>query len=492
MKTPTPFPEVVIDEQGNLHRLTEKLGQGGQGAVFRTTDANIAVKIVTKNDLPVTDEAERKRIHRRIENIRLLPLDGLKIAKPVALLQPPSVGYVMQLLTGMVPLKNLLANPEEDLAHFYIRTGGLKRRLELLKKTASILARLHAIPLVYADVSWNNIFVSEDTDANEVWLIDADNLHFQRPNAPAICTPIFGAPEVVSGKSGVHSLTDAYSFAILAYYVLAQRHPFEGDLVEYDESEDEDAWPRALTGELPWVCDLEHVDNHTEKGLQPKDLVLSKGLESLFQQMFGPGRSAPLVRPGLQKWVTELHQAADMALFCPKCGSSYYPKHKTCPFCLQPRPSFYWLQVRRWDPEFDEGIFDAAAGKKLKASVEHPEGTNPSYAAPLIWQAAFNEYPPGTRVPLCKHLFKSMLLREKNLVAVEFEFLRNGVRLHPRPEVLAGCMLSVAQRKENELFEFLEQPKTFKPPKGRSVLLFHCGSQETHHRLIQIRHVGGQ
>ena len=38
-------------------------------------------------------------------------------------------------------------------------------------------------------------------------------------------TPGYGAPEVVRWESGVNSLTDAWSLAVIAFQLLTHRHP---------------------------------------------------------------------------------------------------------------------------------------------------------------------------------------------------------------------------------------------------------------------------
>ena len=235
MSATNEYPREVVDRRGYVHRLDpQPLGRGGQGVVFRTHDPDRAVKLVTDGvGRPLGTQQARQNLYRRLEDVRILPLPDLHLAKPLDVLRGPHVGYVMQLLTGMVPISTLIAPPGcEGLAEFYLEGGGLRRRLELLAQAAVVLTRLHAVPLTYADVSENNVFVSQDLDSSEAWLIDADNLDYVSPQAPALCTRGFGAPELVQGRSGVNPFTDAHAFAVLAFQVLAQRHPFMGDYVE--------------------------------------------------------------------------------------------------------------------------------------------------------------------------------------------------------------------------------------------------------------------
>ena len=37
-------PKVPVDEYGNFHQITDELARGGQGVVYRTKDADLAVK----------------------------------------------------------------------------------------------------------------------------------------------------------------------------------------------------------------------------------------------------------------------------------------------------------------------------------------------------------------------------------------------------------------------------------------------------------------
>ena len=111
------------------------------------------------------------------------------------------------------------------------------------------------------------MFVSSSVKANEVWLIDADNLHFQSAPGPQVYTPGFGAPEIVAGHAPVSTLSDTYAFAILAFYILAQIHPFLGNQVEeggWEESVDLEE--QAYAGELPWIEDEDDDSNWSEQG----------------------------------------------------------------------------------------------------------------------------------------------------------------------------------------------------------------------------------
>lgn len=375
-----------VDEYQNVHIQDKVLGQGGQGVVFRTKDPDLAIKLVTdESGTPVTDEESVERYSKRFKRVRLLPLpENLNISVPAALLQN-NAGYVMQLLSEMVPFSHfwldgksaenistddipvwLSAMPENEakkIVHYY-RTGGLRRRLHALYKCASLLARLHGNGMVYGDISPNNIFISEWLDDSAVWLIDADNIRFEiTAGGSVVYTPKYGAPELVQGKDGGRPSSDCHAFAVVAFYLLSLIHPFvgkkvdgtdEGDWAD-EENDGEDVEDKAYAGLFPWVDDQDDDSNSSDSGL-PRSLLLTEKLISLFEGTFGPGRTSPLLRPTIYHWPEALAQAADMTVTCPGCSMNYYydfihpeTEDHNCPYCKKQRPQVLILESYRWN-----------------------------------------------------------------------------------------------------------------------------------------------
>lgn len=373
-----------VDEYQNVHIQDKVLGQGGQGVVFRTKDPDLAIKLVTdESGIPVTDEESVERYSKRFKRVRLLPLpENLNISVPATLLQN-NAGYVMQLLSEMVPFSHfwldgksaekigdipawLSAMPENEakkIVHYY-RTGGLRRRLHALYKCASLLARLHGNGMVYGDISPNNIFISEGLDDSAVWLIDADNIRFEiTAGGSVVYTPKYGAPELVQGKDGGRPSSDCHAFAVVAFYLLSLIHPFvgkkvdgtdEGDWAD-EENDGEDVEDKAYAGLFPWVDDRNDDSNSSDSGL-PRSLLLTEKLISLFEGTFGPGRTSPSLRPTIYHWPEALAQAADMTVTCPGCSMSYYydfihpeTEDHNCPYCKTQRPQMFILESYRWN-----------------------------------------------------------------------------------------------------------------------------------------------
>lgn len=337
-------PRQVVDMGGRSYLLVRELGRGGQGAVFEVKGGKLAAKLVFDRS-----PSRRNQLRNQLIHVKRLSLGDLELARPLEMLREPYLGYVMELLTGMVPLKVLVHKPstEKSLVQWYISGGGLRRRLRLLARAADLLSQLHGKGLVYADPSPHNLFVSENVDGDELRLIDADNLSYQSATGgPGVYTPFYGAPELASGRRSADTLTDAHAFAVIAFQTLAQVHPLLGDAVTDGEPELEE---QALRGELPWIDHPEDEGNRSSVGL-PRQLVLSARLRELCQQAFSPGLRDRTVRPGLTLWAERLHAAADATIACPQCASTYYVNAKSCPWCEAAKPRCVLASVYLSDP----------------------------------------------------------------------------------------------------------------------------------------------
>lgn len=411
----TPPRKPLVDEYGNLHRLADELARGGQGVVFRTKDADLAIK----QPLNASGEPEKNaNLRDRFQDIRLLPLPPrVPISLPLALLRDEP-GYVMRLLNRMQPFNVfdlngktmrelrekfsandeklpawLAAIPDPDKAlrlFHYADSGSTRRRLFALSKCASILARLHGAGLVYGDISPNNVFVGEG-DSREVWMIDADNLRFEMAGGGnAVYTPHHGAPEIVQGRDQSRPRTDCWAFAVMAFATLALCHPFigkqvlqpDGDAGGWSAESAADGAPadldeQAYAGYLPFIDDEDDDSNAAVSGL-PRELVATPGLRRLFQETFGVGRTQPHRRPAMAFWALELARAFDQSLPCPICQMSYFAdNYEKCPYCDASRPAFAWAKTNRWKVLIPADVKEFALPHRLcnPFSVEHYDDT---------------------------------------------------------------------------------------------------------------------
>lgn len=329
----------VYDELGNKHHYDENepLGEGGQGAVYRTADGDVAIKI----EKGEANKESLKRFQNKIKSLIFKPLPyDLQISMPLNVLRDRN-GYVMKLLDTFKPLKDLMPNlmereklnewffKQKELPCFlqgknntvkmiscYCASGALRFRLEILVKIAAILARLHLRGFAYCDLSHNNVFYNKDS----VYFIDPDNIEYDEKITSKIVTPGY---EFDDDRNSIYS--DVYVFGILAFKLLNLSNP----LVEKEsgkESEDE------------WGCETtrEYIENE-------KPLYAITPLKMLFRQCFNNDKFS---RPTMLLWLKTLIKALNLAIKCPKCKMSYYDDlFDKCKFCDEKKPSRFWIKI---------------------------------------------------------------------------------------------------------------------------------------------------
>lgn len=306
----------VQDTEGSVYELRGELSRGGQGIVYHTQYPQVLVKGFTNKDAHT-----RLRWSRHIAWLIRAELSGLKLARPLKLLAEPRCGYVMELMDGLVPLQSLFdsfVNAEDEAAADYVRHGGLRRRIRILSQLARTLNQLHARGMLYGDLSPSNIFVSDDPDHAETWLIDCDNISLESHSGLTVHTADYGAPEVVRGDALLSSLTDIWSFAVIAYQLLTHNHPFKGEMVSDGEPEEEEA---ALRGEHPWINDTQDDANQCFANL-PIQLLEHSKLPELFGRCFEAGRRNPVERPSMTEWLEALAEIDERIYCCSGCGGT--------------------------------------------------------------------------------------------------------------------------------------------------------------------------
>ena len=324
---------VIGKNSGAIYEIEKQIGSGGQGRVFSIKGGKYAFKLRGRKT-----GSKAHLLTRTISYIKTRPITDLPISIPLEQVDGEALGYIMEMATDMIPIEDLI-KPEDgkSISLWWKETGGLNKRILILKKIAATLSKLHSRGLVYGDFSLSNIFVSSDKEYSEIFFIDSDNITHESKVGTAVYTPGYAAPEIIEtsdhkATSGYDTYTDNFSFAVIAYQLLTLNHPFIGDYVNDGEPELEE---QAYLGKIPWVSHSADYSNVANSGV-PTSLTISKKMMAAFCETFEDGIIERLKRTSSGKWNEILGAAVDAILQCHNktCNQDFFYSEKfICPFC---------------------------------------------------------------------------------------------------------------------------------------------------------------
>lgn len=495
---PGDQPEVVHDYTGRVHILVQPpLGEGGQGRVYRTSDPEVLVKFGCRNGRIICDAQEHDQYRSRFASLLELDLAGIDIAAPETLLKSPYCGYSMRLVRDMVPIKTLLLPGNADLDPAdYVKSGGLRRRLEVLTNLAHILSRIHSIPAAYGDISPENIFISASNDRSRVHVIDADNMHVLGRQGFGCYTPGYAAPELAThGHSD--SRSDVFGFACLAYNILCQHEAFnrgsevaagggwDCSTAASKEAPSDQAW---LAAGVPWVHDA--VAPCEAPGV-PWDLVCSPRMQQLFQDTLGGGRPDPDRRPSMRRWQSVLSQARDALIRCPQCGWDYFVNCTACPApgCRAARPPFVKWEIRLWHPDLDAGWDDPGLAlgspvgvQGVEAYLAQSDRHIPADTPPPVppWGFVVQQVDDGASASvMTRHCLS---LCERDIDRAEFQVRRVGDRL--RLDVVSDRFVFHVVDEANQQKSLVGSQDQPLPGERNTRWWIHTGPVDAMHRVL--------
>ncbi len=225
-------------EQMGSYRLTEKLGEGGMGEVWRAEHHTLArpaaIKLIRSETLGSVHAGASSAALQRFEReaqatARLCSPHTIRLYD-FGQADGGAFFYVMELLDGI------------DLAGFVERFGAMppERAVPVLRQVCHSLAEAHAMGLVHRDVKPANVYLCRyGLDCDHVKVLDfglvkASSSAAADPDARITQqgqisgTPSFLAPEQAMDTAKVDARADLYALGCLAYWLLAGRTVFTG------------------------------------------------------------------------------------------------------------------------------------------------------------------------------------------------------------------------------------------------------------------------
>ncbi len=213
------------------YKITEKLGEGGMGVVYKAEDnkleRTVAIKFLPKHI--AGNEEDRKRFE--IEAKAAAALNHPNIATIHAIEEHEEVLFiVMEYIEGQ-ELRDLINSPlKEDAASAAGGVLPLKSVIDYASQIASGLQAAHEKDITHRDIKAANIMI---TDKGQVKIMDF-GLAKMRGGAQVtkvrttLGTAAYMSPEQARGEE-VDSRSDIWAFGVLLYEMLTGKLPFGGD-----------------------------------------------------------------------------------------------------------------------------------------------------------------------------------------------------------------------------------------------------------------------
>ncbi|HZH89580.1 MAG TPA: protein kinase [Pyrinomonadaceae bacterium] len=210
------------------YRITEKLGSGGQGTVYKAVDTRLGRTLVLKVLSPelTSRESNLKRFEREAQLAS--SLDHPNICIIYGLHEEGGLHFItMQYIDGKNVRQLVKGRPLE-----------LRSAISISMQVADALAAAHARGVIHRDIKAGNVMVTKSGTAKVLdfglaKLLDEQNsskgqsdVHLTEMGVP-YGTATYAAPEQATGAHVDHR-ADIFSTGVLLYEMLAGIWPFQG------------------------------------------------------------------------------------------------------------------------------------------------------------------------------------------------------------------------------------------------------------------------
>lgn len=333
---------------GDSIEVIEKLGEGGQGIVYKVkwNDRELALKWYFAEKL-----RDKVRFYENLKNNIKKGAPTENFLWPLELTEEDegSFGYLMEL------------RPKEykDFSKFLLakeRFSSIEAIINAALQITTSFRALHSKGFSYQDLNDGNFFVNPKT--GDVLICDNDNVAEYGNNLGIAGKCRYMAPEVVLSKKVPDLHTDRFSLAVVLYLLLFLNHPLEGArtmcpcLTEEKE--------KKFYGIAPlFVFDPNDDTNRPVKGVHINELKLwpvypnfvRKAFEKAFSQesMVGSDQEHRLME---KDWQNIFIKLRDIVVYCPKCGNEtfYIPtiNSNKCLVCSSTIDNHFILSVKKY------------------------------------------------------------------------------------------------------------------------------------------------
>ena len=247
---------------GTRFEVSDKLGAGAYGEVWRAKDQDLKRPVAIKRFLGLPQEA-LGACHDELKFVGRLDHPGVPSVYQAGLTAEGNPYLVMKLLEGesLQALINKL-KAGDPLAH---AAFPFTRRIELIIQLLRVVAASHRAGVLHRDIKPDNIYLGPEGEVSLIdWGIAEDMEEAKR--SPKLCgTPLYMSPEQAQGAP-IGRESDLFSVGVVAYELMC---------LHSCAPEGESVWDilKAIPTHQPRNVDL--VFSESQEGLVPSEYAMA-------------------------------------------------------------------------------------------------------------------------------------------------------------------------------------------------------------------------
>ena len=345
---------------GQFVTVTDKLGEGGQGIVYRVrfdSGEERALKWFFVGYL----KEPRKFYNHLSENI--------KVGAPSeAFLWPEQLTKYVDGKTFGYTMK-IFPKGYENFSRFLLAKIHFKDAAAMVNAALNMVAAfkaLHNKGYNYQDLNDGNFSINPTN--GKVLICDNDNVVGHGEYSGILGKARYMAPEVVRGDKQPDKLTDRFSLAVVLFMLLAGNHPLEGVGTNYPALTNK--YEKKIYGTEPlFIFDEKNSSNAPHPSLHRNALKMWKYFPSFLKAAFRQSFSQESLLNGKgrlleQDWFHILMRLKSSLIRCPNCGEEIFlesDKATVCQSCKQNVKAVGYLNfTKRSNQEVTVPIFKNA------------------------------------------------------------------------------------------------------------------------------------
>lgn len=215
----------MINETISHYKITDKLGEGGMGVVYRAHDTklkrDVAIKFLPKH--LSSEDQERERFFQEAQAASALNHPNICVIHGID--EEDGETYIVMELVEGTTLRSWMKENAKRTIH---------DRVGIAIQIAEGLEAAHEQGIIHRDVKAESVMVLKDSRAKvmDFGLAKVRGVSKLTKTGSTVGTMAYMSPEQVEGQETDHR-TDIFSFGVVLYELLAGKLPFEAEHQSY-------------------------------------------------------------------------------------------------------------------------------------------------------------------------------------------------------------------------------------------------------------------